>query len=766
MSLFQTQYPNNSRVVSGTPAIFKDDVVLLCDTSSGAVTINLLDIPNNYWNTTWKLYVVDNSSNASVNNITINAGTGQTINGASSITLSTNDESAVIRISANNQFIASLSTGLVGGFVTVVNQQNPFSVPSILTTTLDKLYVNGFQTINSSNDVYLQNDFVSVNYTQLGALINNQLLIPNQIYEITNANYGNYTVSVYIKATSINSIDCYGSGKFFNADYGTIGDYTSVSGYVGQLGIWTPSLTVSVGNVCIWNNYHYVSLTGDNSSGLPPNTDPTNWQLLTYSSTNGYIIEFDKISYLFAGNVIISREDKLLNYVEQFSHSGFSSLNIFKWGDLQTQNNKIIGDSFFYNCNVIIGQNMSNNYLFNNVVKVIDLTSPSPCYFSYFSNNQFINQDSETVLLSFSNTSDVDFQKNHFDFNGRVNTISFANTVSFSFNTFTSSSIVGNFNDCVFSGNEIHRSAFNITKTNGEFKFNTIINSPFSLVSLNGEETFNSISDSTFSVDLNQGYISYNILSQKSILSILSISSLVNFKYNTFCNNTNVTIDIVNSDFGLDTKGFSNTFENCTININQFLGKIYANSFKTTTLVVDTFDGEIAECNFLNLTTIIIDLMNGYFIRNIISNKCALGDSAFQMYESYGLGSRLSDTNTIYVTLDCSDPLIYNSITQTLSIPSRFSQWGGVFILNNANGLNILKINNCDTKFNYTFKISTGSTTFTTTSVSTAVADELISNLTAPATITLNYFGANTTSDYLVVENSGVVEIKQIKNYN
>lgn len=123
MSLYQTQYPNNSRVVSGTPAIFKDDVVLLCDTSSGAVIIDLLEIPDNYWNTTWKLYVVDNSSNASVNNITINAGLGQSINGASSITLSTNDESAVIRISSNNQFVATLSVAQSGGSAIAVSDE-------------------------------------------------------------------------------------------------------------------------------------------------------------------------------------------------------------------------------------------------------------------------------------------------------------------------------------------------------------------------------------------------------------------------------------------------------------------------------------------------------------------------------------------------------------------------------------------------------------------------------------------------------------------
>lgn len=105
MSLYSQQYPNPSRIVSGTPIINNDDVVLYCNTSSGPVTINLLDIPNDYWMTTYKLYVVDNSNNASTNIITINAGTGQTINAQSSVTINTNGGSAIVRISGNTQYV-------------------------------------------------------------------------------------------------------------------------------------------------------------------------------------------------------------------------------------------------------------------------------------------------------------------------------------------------------------------------------------------------------------------------------------------------------------------------------------------------------------------------------------------------------------------------------------------------------------------------------------------------------------------------------------
>jgi hypothetical protein len=105
MSLPSQLYPNPSRIVTGTPIIYNDDVVLYCNTSSGAVTINLLDIPNDYWNSQYKLYVVDYSNNASTNNITINAGSGQTINATSSVTINTNGGSAIVRISGNTTYV-------------------------------------------------------------------------------------------------------------------------------------------------------------------------------------------------------------------------------------------------------------------------------------------------------------------------------------------------------------------------------------------------------------------------------------------------------------------------------------------------------------------------------------------------------------------------------------------------------------------------------------------------------------------------------------
>jgi hypothetical protein len=112
MILNPTQYPNNTRTISGLiNIVFRDDSVLLCNTSLGAVGIQLAEIPNNSWNTIYKLYVKDQSGNASTNNITINAPVGFTVNGASSVTINADNGIALIRISSSTSYLASFSFG-------------------------------------------------------------------------------------------------------------------------------------------------------------------------------------------------------------------------------------------------------------------------------------------------------------------------------------------------------------------------------------------------------------------------------------------------------------------------------------------------------------------------------------------------------------------------------------------------------------------------------------------------------------------------------
>ena len=132
MTMFSTKYPNTQRTVSGANvAVFNNDVILAVDTSTLACSINLSEIAQGYWNTTWRLYIYDASNNAAVHNITINAGgTNQRINGATSLVISSNGGGSMIQVLSNTSFIATSTTtgGGGGGYVTDVSAISPLIV--------------------------------------------------------------------------------------------------------------------------------------------------------------------------------------------------------------------------------------------------------------------------------------------------------------------------------------------------------------------------------------------------------------------------------------------------------------------------------------------------------------------------------------------------------------------------------------------------------------------------------------------------------------
>jgi hypothetical protein len=137
--LNQTPYPNISRVVSGAAILYPNDGVILCDTTSAPVTMTLQEIPANNWQTTWKLYVLDNSNNAGTNNITINAPTGYTINGLTSLIIKTNGGGATITIGSNTAFFGSyypiLTIADGSGIISPTTTKITFANASVVATS-------------------------------------------------------------------------------------------------------------------------------------------------------------------------------------------------------------------------------------------------------------------------------------------------------------------------------------------------------------------------------------------------------------------------------------------------------------------------------------------------------------------------------------------------------------------------------------------------------------------------------------------------------
>jgi len=359
--LFKTKYPNNSRVISGVATIYRDDVVLLCDTSVAPVTINLFDIPDNFWSTQWKLYIIDNSNNASVNNIIINAGVGQLINGQPTITLNTNGSAALVQIISNNNFIGNLTFisggGGGGGYATI--QDEGVALPQ--RTTLDfvgefvEATDNGVKTISTVNP-----KIKDILHADLLTAIANGTLVKGLFYRIIDPTYA---VNVTVMAIETNKIQLQGAAEWCCADYNNIGDYSGIIGFNSQLGIWSPFLTPINNDVVIWNNLHWRNNTGINTN-TPPNLDLVNWSLLPKDIAFGYVYYVFTVDY----NFVVNRPDRVYdvfsNIVDYADPKGQNSFDNFPFGNSVVTNNTIIGSE------VIVGAWMNvrfeicrNNYV-------------------------------------------------------------------------------------------------------------------------------------------------------------------------------------------------------------------------------------------------------------------------------------------------------------------------------------------------------------------------------------------------------------------
>jgi hypothetical protein len=332
--LFPNKYITPFRIVTGTPQLFPNDVVLLCNTSVAPVILNMLDIPSNFWSTQWSLYIVDNSNNASVNNITINAGVGQVINGIATMVISTNGAYTKIVIGGNASFLSQNSTG-GGGYNTIQDEGIALTQRTIMnfigggvTATDDAPNLRTNITITGGASII---DITNASYL---ALIVAGTIVVGQFYRITNPLFADEGVVIQGIRTNVNAT-LQGAGVFFNADYQGVGNYSGVVGFVAFRNMWNSNnpIVVVIGDVIIYRNIHYVSLTGIFTSGATPNLEPLNWQPLAKSLTNGYIKEVDFVKYNGNTNEVIYRADKRNNEVDLYINSfGQNNFFYFQWG--------------------------------------------------------------------------------------------------------------------------------------------------------------------------------------------------------------------------------------------------------------------------------------------------------------------------------------------------------------------------------------------------------------------------------------------------
>lgn len=164
-------------------------------------------------------------------------------------------------------------------------------------------------------------------------------------------------------------------------------------------GAVTKKFPVSVNDKCAWNGLMYKNITGINSQD-DPETDTTNWELLTKSQENGYVVDVCDVDYnphtdsysLRAdrrGNIVKYKEGYLFQFgSDNVTHNDFSRANVNCINNRGSIHNNICNQDCDItisqlneggiNDNIFIGRNQydlyvkSGKYLDKNVFLITD----------------------------------------------------------------------------------------------------------------------------------------------------------------------------------------------------------------------------------------------------------------------------------------------------------------------------------------------------------------------------------------------------------
>jgi hypothetical protein len=757
--LSSQKYRNTSRTITGLlNNVFTSDVLIFCDTSTGAVALNLLEIPTDFWNTTYKLYVIDANNNAQTNNITINAPVGFQVNNASSFVISTNGGIALIRIVNNTDYLAELNYN--ASALAVLNE-GVLLTPNATSMDFIGSYVNATN-VGSAVSVFIQPSIISLTYAQLQTAITNSTLIAGQMYEISNAIFiqtTGETAPIYLTATSTNTISAQGQGRFLNADYQLVGNYSGVTGFVSALGVWNLSLLIVVGVVVIWDNLQYVSLTGNNNQ---PDLNPLDWQLLSKTLTTGYILEVCTILYDVKSNSIYKRIDLNNNAVENnistYISVGLESFQLFQWGaSTFTRDNSVSNESVLNNCN-------NQNSVWNNVIhsaSIVTILHGGDPQQTELKNNLIC----ENSFLQFS----FGAQFNRFNNNNVQNKAIVLIDPSGDPNTLNGLISENEFSNCNITlgvfliTDELLGNVFNgfvgvIKNFGGFFKNNSFISSPNYTYNLDNQQSgvppipanFNENQLNFCNADIiNLSNFNENFAEHSSI-NIQANANVI--RNNTIRNNSTFNITqnfgsvIANNieestfifgDVNVGAEVGLNELRNAILNVETCNTTIRSNEFQNYTFNVTT-NNCLFRDNQLETGNVGVNTLSSSTIRNIIGNLSifSLGTFAF----SIGSGIIKTGIVTTRVVLNVSDPTIYDLATQTLTIPSELSGVCGIInLINSSAPITISKIlGGLGNLFSaMQFINTTGfNVDFTATPIGLAVPSDIISNL-APNTYTI-----------------------------
>lgn len=336
---------------------------------------------------------------------------------------------------------------------------------------------------------------------------------------------------------------------FLNPDFEDLGDYSSVAGFSGQLGVWNNSLTPSIGNVVIWNLKHWVNLSG--SVGTEPDGDPTDWQLLSVSTTTGFISERNFVVRDSVNGQIRLRYDSRGNIIS------YVNFNTFQFGNDIVYGNQV-DESSTINCTNnyggVISNYVQNGSAFNANLNLSYIVGNDISTASYFSVNsqladgsiQYNKLANESFMLCIRNNGTI--ENNILENSSQTtDTLNQGNIT----NNYLSSSILdGSQNlDNIQNNNLSGDSYINADSIFGAISNNTLTSGSQILGFGSQAEIINNslISESTLSAVYNQATIRWNTLQNAS--TVIADTNNATIQLNIFSNNQ--VFDFTNNATGI-----------------------------------------------------------------------------------------------------------------------------------------------------------------------------------------------------------------------
>ncbi len=216
-------------------------------------------------------------------------------------------------------------------------------------------------------------------------------------------NYGD----IILISVDTNKLSIDGYLLAINADYNSVGDYTDADTLAGgattQRGVpyrddGGSGINYVVKDIAIFNNIHWLCTSNKSNTKLLSELQDTNFfTALTkdYTSTYGYIIEADKITYDLSTDRILSRQDKRGNVIYETNSNLI--LDRFRFGDNNVTDNFIKASNV---SNFDVLNIPENNFIF----KDNTLTSFNKLFFDSITGGDFL-QTGATVPVYISGVS-------------------------------------------------------------------------------------------------------------------------------------------------------------------------------------------------------------------------------------------------------------------------------------------------------------------------------------------------------------------------